>query len=120
MNEWRVIKKYPNRRLYDTTESRYVTLADIRRLVLAQLPFKVIDKATQRDITRGILLQVIGEQEQQGDSLLTREFLSALIRGLAEASAGRRPALAEAAQLLVQLEAVAAGTEGSSPIGTAA
>ena len=62
--ESRVIKKYPNRRLYDTVESRYITLADIRRLVMDKVDFLVVDKKSQEDITRSILLQVIAEQEQ--------------------------------------------------------
>ena len=52
MSEPRVIKKYPNRRLYDTVESRYITLADIRRLVIEHIDFVVIDKKSQQDITR--------------------------------------------------------------------
>ena len=59
----RIIKKYPNRRLYDTVESRYITLADVRRLVLERIDFIVIDKKTSDDITRAILLQVIAERE---------------------------------------------------------
>ena len=61
MSEARVIKKYPNRRLYDTEESRYITLSDIRRLVLDKVDFVVIDKKSQADITSSILLQVISE-----------------------------------------------------------
>lgn len=80
MNEARIIKKYPNRRLYDTEESRYITLADIRRLVMERVDFVVIDKKTQQDITRSILLQVISEQEQEGDPILSRDFLSQVIR----------------------------------------
>ncbi len=80
MSETRVIKKYPNRRLYDTVESRYITLADIRRLVVEKVEFLVIDKKTQDDITRTILLQVIAEQEHRTDPLLSREFLSQVIR----------------------------------------
>src|SRR5437588_4577750 len=67
MSEPRTIKKYPNRRLYDTVESRYITLADIRRLVIERVDFVVIDKKTQGDITRSILLQVIAEQEHDGE-----------------------------------------------------
>jgi len=63
----RVIKKYPNRRLYDTNESKYVTLNDVRKLVLEETPFCVIDKKTGEDITRNILLQIIIEQEETGD-----------------------------------------------------
>lgn len=75
----RVIKKYPNRRLYDTTESRYITLADVRKLVVDRTEFIVIDKKTDEDITRGILLQVISEQEQ-GEPLMSQDFLSQIIR----------------------------------------
>ena len=80
MSEPRVIKKYPNRRLYDTVESRYITLADIRRLVVERVDFVVIDKKTQSDITRTILLQVIAEQEHTSDPVLSRDFLSQVIR----------------------------------------
>jgi polyhydroxyalkanoate synthesis repressor PhaR len=76
----RVIRKYPNRRLYDTVESRYVTLADIRRLVVDRVDFVVLDRKSQRDITRSILLQVISEQEGAGESLMSRDFLSQVIR----------------------------------------
>jgi polyhydroxyalkanoate synthesis repressor PhaR len=80
MNESRVIKKYPNRRLYDTVESRYITLADIRRLVMEKVDFVVIDKKTQEDITRSILLQVISEQEHVGEPLMSQDFLAQVIR----------------------------------------
>ncbi|HQR23201.1 MAG TPA: polyhydroxyalkanoate synthesis repressor PhaR [Steroidobacteraceae bacterium] len=76
----RVIRKYPNRRLYDTVESRYVTLADIRRLVVERIDFVVLDRKNQQDITRSILLQVIAEQEGAGESLMSRDFLSHVIR----------------------------------------
>jgi polyhydroxyalkanoate synthesis repressor PhaR len=76
----RVIRKYPNRRLYDTVESRYVTLADIRRLVVERVDFVVLDRKSQQDITRSILLQVIAEQEGAGESLMSRDFLSQVIR----------------------------------------
>ena len=76
----RVIRKYPNRRLYDTVESRYVTLADVRRLVVDRVDFVVLDRKSQQDITRSILLQVIAEQEGAGESLMSRDFLSQVIR----------------------------------------
>ena len=76
----RVIRKYPNRRLYDTVESRYVTLADIRRLVVERVDFIVVDRKSQQDITRSILLQVIAEQEGAGEALMSRDFLSQVIR----------------------------------------
>ena len=80
MSEPRTIKKYPNRRLYDTEESRYITLADIRRLVLERIDFVVIDKKSEEDITRSILLQVIAEQEHGVDPVMSRDFLSQVIR----------------------------------------
>jgi polyhydroxyalkanoate synthesis repressor PhaR len=79
-NSPRVIRKYPNRRLYDTVESRYVTLADVRRLVVERVDFVVLDRKSQQDITRSILLQVIAEQEGAGESLMSRDFLSQVIR----------------------------------------
>src|SRR6201997_4371223 len=80
MSEPRTIKKYPNRRLYDTVESRYITLADIRRLVIERIDFVVVDKKSQEDITRSILLQVIAAQEHGGEPLVSRDFLSQVIR----------------------------------------
>ena len=80
MSELRTIKKYPNRRLYDTVESRYITLADIRKLVIDRIDFVVIDKKSQEDITRSILLQVIADQEHGVEPLLSRDFLSQIIR----------------------------------------
>ena len=80
MSTPRTIKKYPNRRLYDTEESRYITLADIRRLVMDKVDFVVIDKKSQKDITHGILLQVISEQEQSGEPIFSQDFLSQIIR----------------------------------------
>ncbi len=80
MTAARIIKKYPNRRLYDTEESRYITLNDIRDHVLNKIEFTVIDKKSGDDITRSILLQVISEQEQQGEAVMSRDFLSQVIR----------------------------------------
>jgi len=88
MSEPRVIKKYPNRRLYDTVESRYITLADVRRLVLDRVDFVVIDKKTSEDITRSILLQVISDQEHSGEALMSRDFLSQVIRSYGGAMQG--------------------------------
>jgi len=80
MSSVRVIKKYPNRRLYDTEDSRYITLSDIRDLVLGKVEFVVVDKKNGHDITRCVLLQVISEQEQQGDPVMSQAFLSEIIR----------------------------------------
>ena len=88
MSELRTIKKYPNRRLYDTVESRYITLSDIRRLVIDRIDFVVIDKKSQEDITRSILLQVIAEQEHGVEPLMSRDFLSQIIRSYGGATQG--------------------------------
>lgn len=80
MNSARVITKYSNRRLYDTVESRYITLADVRQLVVNKVEFAVIDRTSGTDITRSILLQVISEQEQNGDAVMSRDFLAQVIR----------------------------------------
>jgi polyhydroxyalkanoate synthesis repressor PhaR len=80
MSEARTIKKYPNRRLYDTLESRYITLQDVRKLVINRVDITVVDKQTQQDITRSILLQVIAEQEHGREHLMSRDFLSQVIR----------------------------------------
>ena len=80
MSDVRIIKKYPNRRLYDTQESRYITLNDVRQLVLDGTEFEIIDKKTGDDITRSILLQVIAEQEQGDESIMSEDFLAQVIR----------------------------------------
>ena len=80
MSTSRVIRKYPNRRLYDTEESRYITLGDVRQLVIEERSFVVIDKKSERDITRSVLLQVISELEKDAESVLSRQFLAQVIR----------------------------------------
>ncbi len=87
MSEPRVIKKYPNRRLYDTVESRYITLADVRRLVVERIEFVVVDKKNSADITRSILLQVIAEQEHLAEPILSQEFMVSVIRSYGTESA---------------------------------
>lgn len=88
MSQSRVIKKYPNRRLYDTEESRYITLADVRDLVLNKIDFVVIDKKSGQDITRSILLQVIAEQELKGEAIMSEDFLSQVIRSYGKVMPG--------------------------------
>jgi polyhydroxyalkanoate synthesis repressor PhaR len=80
MSDTRLVKKYPNRRLYDTEISRYITLEEIRQLVLRGEDFQVIDKRSGRDITRTILLQVISEQEEGGDPIFSTKVLRNIIR----------------------------------------
>lgn len=88
MREPRIIKKYPNRRLYDTALSKYITLDDVRRLVLEGAEFKVIDANTEDDLTRGILLQVIMEQEHDGTPIFSTPILTQLIRFYGDAVQG--------------------------------
>ena len=76
----RIIKKYPNRRLYDTEQSRYITLVDLQKLVVAGEEFQVIDANSGTDLTRNILLQIIAEQESGGRPMFTTEILMKIIR----------------------------------------
>lgn len=76
----RVIKKYPNRRLYDTERSCYITVEDVRDLVLEGIEFKVIDAQTEQDITRSILIQIITELESGKSATFTTEMLARFIR----------------------------------------
>ncbi len=80
MSDSRVICKYPNRRLYDVEESRYITLEDIHRLVVKQIDFEVIDRRTEKDVTCVVLLQVVAELERRGNGMMRREELCELIR----------------------------------------
>lgn len=80
MSDSRIIKKYPNRRLYDTAISSYITLEDVRTLVMEHVPFRIQDAKTGQDITRSILLQIILEQEEEGDPIFSSEVLAQLIR----------------------------------------
>jgi polyhydroxyalkanoate synthesis repressor PhaR len=76
----RLIKKYPNRRLYDTVQSSYITLSDLKQLILDGVDVKVIDNASEEEITRSILLQIITESEAGGEPLFTSAMLTQLIR----------------------------------------
>jgi polyhydroxyalkanoate synthesis repressor PhaR len=80
MSAERLIKKYANRRLYDASQSRHITLEDIRTMVIAGERVKVIEDKTNEDITRLILLQVIADQEQFGRPILSTQLLESLIR----------------------------------------
>ncbi|MFC6476390.1 polyhydroxyalkanoate synthesis regulator DNA-binding domain-containing protein [Pseudomonas asuensis] len=70
----RLIKKYPNRRLYDTHTSAHVTLADIRQFVIDDIPFQVVDARTGEDLTRAILMQIIQEAESQGEPIFFKRY----------------------------------------------
>ena len=84
----RIIKKYPNRRLYDTETSAYITLADVKKLVLAQVAFKVEDAKTHEDLTRSILLQIILEEETAGAPMFSSDMLAQIIRFYGNAMQG--------------------------------
>ena len=76
----RVIKKYPNRRLYDTDTSSYITLAEVKQLVMDNEPFTVRDAKTNDDLSRSILLQIILEEEAGGQPMFSEAALANLIR----------------------------------------
>ncbi|MCU7849203.1 MAG: polyhydroxyalkanoate synthesis repressor PhaR [Candidatus Thiodiazotropha sp. (ex Lucinoma kastoroae)] len=76
----RIIKKYPNRRLYDTEQSKYITLTQLRQLIISGVLIKVVDSTSEEDITRNILLQIILETESGGEPLFTANMLSQIIR----------------------------------------
>jgi polyhydroxyalkanoate synthesis repressor PhaR len=80
VSEERVIKKYANRRLYDATASRHVTLDDLRKLIVGGAKIKVVEDKSGEDITRAILLQIIADQEQFGQPILSTPTLETIIR----------------------------------------
>jgi polyhydroxyalkanoate synthesis repressor PhaR len=84
----RLIKKYPNRRLYDTQTSSYITLTDVKQLVLDNEEFTVVDAKTDQDLTRSILLQIILEEESNGAPMFSSNALSQIIRYYGHAMQG--------------------------------
>jgi polyhydroxyalkanoate synthesis repressor PhaR len=84
----RLIKKYPNRRLYDTESSTYITLSDVKKLVLDNTEFRVEDAKTKEDLTRSILLQIILEEETAGAPMFSSDMLSQIIRFYGNAMQG--------------------------------
>ena len=97
----RLIKKYPNRRLYDTQTSSYITLTDVKQLVLDSEEFTVVDAKSNDDLTRSILLQVIAEQEHLTEPILSQEFMVGVIRSYGTSLQGQVSPLLE--QSLKQL-----------------
>ncbi len=87
MPKERLIKKYPNRRLYDTSTSCYITLDEVRNLVVEGIPFKVVEKKTDEDLTRNILLQIIMDYESgDGEPMFSIDLLIRFIRNYGESS----------------------------------
>ena len=84
----RLIKKYPNRRLYDTKTSSYITLADVKQMVLKNEEFQVLDAKTNEDLSRQILLQIILEEESGGMPMFSSDLLSQMIRSYGSAMQG--------------------------------
>ena len=84
----RLVKKYPNRRLYDTQSSAYITLADVKQLVLDNEEFQVVDAKSGEDLTRSILLQIILEEESGGVPMFSATALSQIIRFYGHAMQG--------------------------------
>jgi polyhydroxyalkanoate synthesis repressor PhaR len=84
----RILKKYPNRRLYDTETSSYITLADVKKMVLAGQDFIVRDAKTSDDLTRSILLQIILEEETGGMPMFSSQMLAQIIRFYGHAMQG--------------------------------
>ena len=84
----RLIKKYPNRRLYDTQTSSYITLADVKELVLKHEEFQVVDAKSAEDLTRAILLQIILDEESTGKPMFSHDVLTQFIRFYGNAMQG--------------------------------
>ena len=76
----RIIKKYPNRRVYDTTQSKYIKIDDLRQMIIDGVDFQVIDSQSKGDVTRSVVLQIILEQESETNPLFTTENLKNFIR----------------------------------------
>ena len=87
-NAVRLIKKYPNRRLYDTKTSSYITLADVKQMVLKNEDFQVLDAKTNEDLSRQILLQIILDEESGGMPMFSSDLLSQMIRSYGSAMQG--------------------------------
>jgi polyhydroxyalkanoate synthesis repressor PhaR len=113
----RVIKKYPNRRLYDTSSSAYITLAQVRDLVMAHAPFVVRDSKSGEDLTRSILLQIILEEEAGGAPMFTEAVLAHIIRFYGHAMQGFMGTYLEKnIQALIEIQAkLAEQSKGLSP-----
>ncbi|HSV58667.1 MAG TPA: polyhydroxyalkanoate synthesis repressor PhaR [Variovorax sp.] len=113
----RVIKKYPNRRLYDTETSTYITLAEVKQLVMSKASFVVRDAKSGDDLTRSILLQIILEEEAGGAPMFSEQALASIIRFYGQAMQGYMgPYLEKNIQAMTDLQAqMAESAESLSP-----
>ncbi|MCO5119858.1 MAG: polyhydroxyalkanoate synthesis repressor PhaR [Burkholderiaceae bacterium] len=104
-NTTRLIKKYPNRRLYDTQTSTYITLVDVKQLVLDNEDFRVVDAKSNEELTRSILLQIILEEEAGGSPLFSAPMLAQIIRFYGHAMQGMMGAyLEKSMQAFVEIQ----------------
>ena len=111
----RIIKKYPNRRLYDTDTSSYITLTEIKQLVMDSEAFAVLDAKTSEDLTRSILLQIILEEEANGSPMFTAPVLSNIIRFYGHAMQGMMGGYLEKnMQALMDLQTPMQGVMGNN------
>jgi polyhydroxyalkanoate synthesis repressor PhaR len=107
----RTIKKYPNRRLYDTQQSRYITIDEIRQFVVNREPISVVDNRSHEILTRSILLQLVTELERSDSPMFSEQFLARLIRARGTHSAATiRECLERGLDELERAEAPAAAT----------
>ncbi|MBS0453932.1 MAG: polyhydroxyalkanoate synthesis repressor PhaR [Proteobacteria bacterium] len=113
----RVIKKYPNRRLYDTETSSYITLAEVKQLVMSKAAFVVRDAKSGDDLTRSILLQIILEEEAGGAPMFSEQALASIIRFYGQAMQGYMgPYLEKNIQAMTELQTrMAENAETLSP-----
>lgn len=113
----RIIKKYPNRRLYDTHTSSYITLAEVKQLVMGNAPVLIKDAKTNEDLTRSILLQIILEEEAGGTPMFSEAMLANIIRFYGHAMQGFMGVYIEKnVQMLTDFQSkLAASSQGGSP-----
>jgi polyhydroxyalkanoate synthesis repressor PhaR len=86
--ETRLIKKYPNRRLYDTSTSTYIKIDDVKELVVKQVSFRIVDAKTDEDLTRSVLMQIIAERESSAPPMFSTDLLAQIIRSYGNAMQG--------------------------------
>ncbi len=112
----RLIKKYPNRRLYDTETSKYITLADLKKMITEGVAIEVIDSNTEEDITRTILMQIIMESESAGEPIFNTAMLQQIIRFYGGPLQGMfAQYLEDSMQLFARQQAQVRDTLGSDP-----
>ncbi len=121
MSDQRLIRKYVNRRLYDTTQSRYVNLDDLRELILKGSQVRIVEQATGADITTPVLLQIIADGQRGETPLLSADFLAGMIRlGAVDRDPDLAGRLDRALKGVLAPPTRPAGTQGIPTAGTTA